>query len=110
MAFLQVRCPSGQNTDVIKHGITTQGKQRYRCKHSSCPYQTFLAEYSHHGREPKVKQQILEMSLHGSGILDIARVLHISPTTVIEELKKRALAPTHEQFSHSTYGCKRDHH
>jgi insertion element IS1 protein InsB len=28
------------------------------------------------------------MSLHGSGIRDIARVLHISPTTVIEELKK----------------------
>jgi hypothetical protein len=34
------------------------------------------------------------MTLNGSGIRGIARVLHISPTTVIEELKKRASAPT----------------
>ena len=46
---------------------------------------------------PEVKQQILEMTLNGSGIRDIARVLHISPTTVIEELKKRASAPTHQR-------------
>jgi len=95
---------------VIKHGITAQGKQRYRCKNPSCAYQTFLVEYSHHGRLPEVKQQILEMTLNGSGIRDIARVLHISPTTVIEELKKRASAPTHQQSSHPTYGSKRDHH
>jgi insertion element IS1 protein InsB len=37
---------------------------------------------------PEVKQQIIEMTLNGSGIHDIARVLPISPTTVIEELKK----------------------
>ena len=102
MAFLQIRCPSCQNTDVIKHGITAQGKQRYRCQNPGCPYQTFLVEYSHHGRLPEVKQQILEMTLNGSGIRDIARVLHISPTTVIEELKKRASAPTHQQSSHPT--------
>ena len=65
-----------------------EGKQRYRCKHPSCPIQTFLVEYSHHDRVPEVKQQILEMTLNGSGIRDIARVLRISPTTVIEELKK----------------------
>jgi transposase-like protein len=51
---------------------------------------------------PEVKQQILEMTLNGSGIRDIARVLHISPTTVIDELKKRASAPTHQQSSHPT--------
>jgi transposase-like protein len=38
---------------------------------------------------PKVKEQIIEMSINGSGVRDIARVLKISPTTVIEELKKR---------------------
>jgi transposase-like protein len=37
---------------------------------------------------PEVKQHILEMTLNGSGIHDIARVLHISPTTVMEALKK----------------------
>ncbi len=28
------------------------------------------------------------MTLNGSGVRDIAGVLHVSPTTVIEELKK----------------------
>ena len=28
----------------------------------------FLVEYSHHGRLPEVKQQIIEMTLNGSGI------------------------------------------
>jgi hypothetical protein len=35
-----------------------------------------------------VKEQILEMAMNGSGIRDTARVLHISPTTVIDPLKK----------------------
>jgi transposase-like protein len=108
VAILQLRCPACQHTDVIKHGITAQGKQRYRCKNPRCPSQTFLVEYSHQGRLPEVKQQILEMTLNGSGIRDIARVLRISPTTVIEELKKRAAAPAHQQSSHPTYGSKRD--
>jgi transposase-like protein len=94
VACLQVRCPACQNTEVMKHGITAQGKQRYRCKHPSCPYQTFLVDYNHHGRVPEVTQQMLDMTLNGRGIRDMARVLHISPTTVIEELKKRAAAPT----------------
>ena len=101
MAFLQIRCPFCQNTDVIKHGITAQGKQRYRGKHPSCAYQTCLVEYSHHGRLPEVTQQILEMTLKGRGIRDMARVLHLSPTTVIEALKKSASAPTPQQIQPS---------
>jgi transposase-like protein len=38
---------------------------------------------------PEVKEQVIEMSINGSGVRDIARVLKISPTTVIEELKKK---------------------
>ena len=35
-----------------------------------------------------MKQQIVEMTLNGSGVRDIARVLHISTSTVMRELKK----------------------
>ena len=94
MAFRQMHCPCCQNLDVIQQGMTAQGKQRYRCKNSSRPNQPFLIEYSHHGRLPEVKRQILEMTLNGSGIRDMARVLHISPTTIIDALKKRASAST----------------
>ncbi len=37
------------------------------------------------GYLPEVKQQICDMAINGSGIRDTARVLKISPTTVIEE-------------------------
>jgi transposase-like protein len=90
VASFQIRCPACQSTDVMNHGITTPGQQRYRGKHPHCSSQTFLVAYSHQGRVPAGKQQILEMTLNGRGIRDIARVRHISPTTVMEELKKSA--------------------
>jgi insertion element IS1 protein InsB len=43
------------------------------------------------GRAPALKEQIVEMRLNGSGIRDTARVLKISPTTVINTLKKKNL-------------------
>ena len=52
---------------------------------------TFLLEYSYAGQSPDVKQQIVDRAMNASGIRDTARVLHISPTTVIKELKKRYL-------------------
>jgi len=36
-----------------------------------------------------VKRQIVEMTLNGSGVRDIARVLQVGPNTVIKELKKK---------------------
>lgn len=45
--------------------------------------------YSYRGYLADVKEQIVNMAMNGSGIRDTARVLKISPTTVIEELKKR---------------------
>jgi len=48
-------------------------------------------EYTYAGQSPEVKRQIVEMALNASGIRDTARVLHVSPTTVIKELKKRQL-------------------
>jgi insertion element IS1 protein InsB len=44
--------------------------------------------YVYRGYLPEVKQQIADMALNDSGIRDTARVLKISPTTVIETLKK----------------------
>ena len=41
------------------------------------------------GQSPEVKQQIVDMAMNASGIRDTARVLHVSPTTVINELKKK---------------------
>ncbi len=54
------------------------------------------------GYLPSIKQQITDMAVNGSGIRDTARVLKISPTTVIEELKKTSPVAACEQKAIST--------
>jgi insertion element IS1 protein InsB len=89
MVLEPVQCPVCKGTTLIKHGKTSDGKQRYLCQETACSMKTFIREYTQLGRWPEVKEQIIEMSLNGSGIRDTARVLKISPTTVIKEIKKR---------------------
>jgi transposase-like protein len=69
----------------------SSGKQRYQCR--ACPERgrTFLLEYTYAGQSAEVKQQLVDMAMHASGMRDTARVLHVSPTTVMKELKKRNL-------------------
>jgi transposase-like protein len=86
--WLPVECPHCHSTEVVKHGKSAVGKQRYRCQNENCPYRTFVLSQTYPGRTRQVLQQIVEMTLNGSGVRDIARVLHVSPTTVIQELKK----------------------
>lgn len=88
MVLEPVRYPKCESTNVVKHGQSPEGKQRYRCRNSDCKCCPFIRTYSYRGYLPEVKQQIADMAVNGSGIRDAARVLKISPTTVIEELKK----------------------
>ena len=89
MVCVRVRCPYCQRDLVVKRGKTDTGKQRYRCQNPDCSHQSFLLDPAYKGRLPEVKRQVIELSLNGSGIRDTARVLQISPTTVIQELKKK---------------------
>lgn len=89
MVLHPIACPTCQRPEVVKHGKTADGKQRFRCQNTLCLQQTFILEYIYKGKLPDVKQQIVDMTMNGSGIRDIARVLQISPTTVIDTLKKR---------------------
>ena len=86
--WLAVHCPHCQSTEVKKHGTSSNGKRRYRCLNRDCPYATFSPNLDYPGRRREVKQQIVEMTLNGSGVRDISRVLHVSTATVIQELKK----------------------
>jgi transposase-like protein len=88
-----LHCPYCHETDIVRHGKSPGGKQRYRCW--QCLEEdgrTFLLEYAYAGQSPAIKQQIVDMAMNASGIRDTARVLHISPTTVIKELKKKNLS------------------
>jgi transposase-like protein len=92
MVLVPVTCPYCHSDQVIKGGQTETGKQRYRCQQTNCPHRSFVLEPAYNGRLPRVKEQIIDMALNGSGIRDTARVLKISPTIVINELKKRVVA------------------
>ena len=56
-----------------------------------CDGRIFILEDSYPGRSRQVKQQIVDMALNRSGIRDTARVLHVSTSTVIKELKKKKI-------------------
>jgi transposase-like protein len=88
MAEAAVKCPHCQSEAVVKYGKTSNGKERFRCQQSAECGRTFVRSYAYPGCLPTVKQQIVDMTLNGSGIRDIVRVLHVGPNTVLRELKK----------------------
>jgi transposase-like protein len=95
MIIQVLHCHYCQGIAIVKDGMSPEGKERYRCR--ACLEgrgRTFLLEYTYAGQFLEVKQQIVDMAMNASGIRDAARVLHISPTTVINELKKRHLTCT----------------
>ncbi len=89
MVFINVHCPKCDGLNIVKHGKLPNGEQRYRCNDSDCECRTFILNYQYKGCLPEVKTKIIDMAMNASGIRDTARVLEISPTTVINELKKK---------------------
>jgi insertion element IS1 protein InsB len=99
VAVVAVQCPAGESPDVVRYGRQANGEQRYRCNNLDCKRRIFLLHYRNIGRLPDVKRQIVDMALNGSGIRDTARVLGVSPMTVMSVLKKSAGAPSGEPCS-----------
>ncbi|HJW31379.1 MAG TPA: IS1-like element transposase [Saprospiraceae bacterium] len=89
MILIPVKCPTCDGTDVVRYGKQANGEQRYRCNKAACERKIFLLHYDQKDRRPEVKKKILDMAVNGRGIRDTARVLDISPVTVIKELKKQ---------------------
>ena len=89
MVYVPVQCPHCYSTAVIKAGKQANGAQRYRCQNRQCERQIFLLQYQDRGRAPGIRRQVVAMAINGSGIRDTARVLGVSPTTVVTTLKKK---------------------
>jgi insertion element IS1 protein InsB len=89
MVMIKVCCPVCKQNNVVTYGLTPQGKQRYRCKNLDCKKNSFILDYTNKAYLPEVKEKIIEMTMNSSGIRDCARVLGVSQTTVIAEIKKR---------------------
>ena len=96
MVTVPVQCPYCQSTAVIKAGKQANGTQRYQCQNKQCERRIFLLQYQDRGRALEVRRQVVDMAINGSGIRDTARVLRISPTTVIAVFKKSRRSPTRQ--------------
>ena len=71
-------------------GVCTRASREETAPLELYSYRSFVLDPAYKGRLPQIKEQVLDMALNGSGIRDTARVLKISPTTVINELKKKS--------------------
>ncbi len=100
MALVTVHCLHCNSDQVVKRGLTGEGKQRYLCQNEACSHRTFILDYSYRGRLPEVKRAIIDLAVNGSGVRDTARVLRISKDTVLSELKKKKTSS-----SRSTVRC-----
>src|SRR5215475_9310284 len=89
MCYEEITCPSCSSRNIVKNGITANQKQRYRCK-ACCRH--FITAYTYRGWLPSIRQLVLPMTMNASGIRDIARVLPISPNTVLAIIKTAAQA------------------
>ena len=84
MTAVPMQFPQCQSIAVVKYGKQPNGTQRYGCQNSDRARHIFLSAYRDKGRLPVVKRQIVDLTLHGSGVRDIVRVLGVSSATVIE--------------------------
>jgi transposase-like protein len=50
MVFISVQCPHGHSDQIVKHGKTGCGTQRYLCQHATCATGSFLLDYRYQGR------------------------------------------------------------
>ena len=91
MAVEEVQCPECGSPEVARYGRQANGEQRYRCNTGDRERRIFLLQYHNTGCLPAVKHQMVDMALNGSGIRDTARVLGVSPMTVMSALKKKHL-------------------
>ena len=85
MAVVNIKCIHCKSENVVKNGRRPNGIQCLKCKNCSKCFQDY---YTNNAAKPETKQMIIKMSVNGSGIRDISRVLEISTNTVMSVLKK----------------------
>jgi insertion element IS1 protein InsB len=83
---LSIHCKYCGNR-CIKNGIEKTGKQRYKC--NSCK-KSQQSDYRYHAYDQNLNQNIIALTKEGVGIRGTARLLGISPTTLISRIKKIA--------------------
>jgi insertion element IS1 protein InsB len=83
MCYEDIPCPACSSLNIVKNGQTAQRKQRYLCK--DCRRQ-FSRDYTYLGCLGAWRALIVPLTLNGSGVRDIERVLLVSRYRVLKTL------------------------
>jgi insertion element IS1 protein InsB len=75
MCYEEIPCPDCSSLNIVKNGKTAQQKQHYLCK--DC-HRQFIRNYTYLGCIGAWRALIVPMTMNGSGIRDISRVLLLS--------------------------------
>lgn len=73
----------GKKYEFIKYGKTLSGKQRYQC--TGCK-KTSVLQYTYNAYKQVINSEIVQLTREGVGIRSTARILRISPTTVLKRI------------------------
>lgn len=76
-------CPFCYSPKIIKNGKTKTKKQQYICKNCK---KRFLDYYSYNAYKPNINRKIIQLTKEGAGIRSTARLLEISPTTLLSKI------------------------
>jgi transposase-like protein len=86
----------GKNTELIKYGKTSSGKQRYQC--TNCK-KTSVLKFTYHAYKPNINEKIIQLTKEGLGIRSTARVLKISVTALLSRIIKISKSIKHPVLS-----------
>jgi IS1 family transposase/transposase-like protein len=87
MCYEAITCPNCSSLNIVKNGKTGQRKQRFLCK--DCRRQ-FIRDYTYMGCVGAVRALIVPLTMNGSGLRDISRVLLLSLNTALKTLRQAA--------------------
>src|SRR4051812_12879210 len=87
MCFEEITCPNCASRHVVKNGTTRNRKQKYLCR--NC-HRQFIRDYTSQGCRVEIRSLIVPMTLNGSGVRDITRVLRVCINTVLKVIREQA--------------------
>ena len=79
-----INCPSCNADKTVKNGRTANNKQQYICK--TCG-KRFIKHYCYKAYTQGINKNIVALTKEGVGIRSTARLLDISPTTLLSRIK-----------------------
>ena len=105
-------CPSGQGSESVQHGLSSEGKQCSRCRADLAGRgRTLRLEYPDGGQSPASTPQSVERALNASGLRDRARVAwqahHKQRHRTSSRCRRRWESPSSPSRARWSYGGRR---